>query len=54
MTIRKATKSDYDQVWDIFSAVIETGDTYVSLADTPKPKMEQLWFADCTLEKIWF
>lgn len=46
MTIRKATKFDYDEVWDIFSAVIKTGDTYVFHPDTPKSELQKYWFAD--------
>lgn len=45
MTIRKATESDFDQVWKIFSKVIETGDTYVYDPTTPKSELSKLWFA---------
>lgn len=45
--IRKADKlRDYDQVWDIFSQVISTGDTYVFDPNTPKEALEKHWFAD--------
>ncbi|MEH0154253.1 GNAT family N-acetyltransferase [Limibacter armeniacum] len=46
MKIRHATASDYNQVWDIFSAVIQTGDTYVFYPDTPKSELAKHWFAD--------
>ncbi len=36
MNIRKATKKDINQVWEIFLKVIETGDTHVFNPDTPK------------------
>lgn len=43
--IRKAAPSDTDQVWDIFSQVIQTGDTFVFDPHTPKADLEKLWFA---------
>tara|TARA_Y100001972_G_scaffold128973_1_gene193115 strand:+ start:3380 stop:3862 length:483 start_codon:yes stop_codon:yes gene_type:complete len=46
MKIRRATSVDYDQVWDIFSAVIKTGDTYVFHPRTPRKDLEKHWFAD--------
>lgn len=46
MNIRKATKTDYNKVWEIFSKVIETGDTYVSNPNTPKSDLKKHWFAD--------
>lgn len=46
MEIRKADKQrDYDKVWDIFSRVIATGDTYVFDPDTPKDRLQEYWFA---------
>ncbi len=45
LTIRKAVKTDYDPVWDIFSQVIQTGDTYVFDPRSPKSDLEKLWFA---------
>ncbi|AKD05667.1 GNAT family N-acetyltransferase [Pontibacter korlensis] len=46
MKIRKADPvRDYDKVWEIFSAVIKTGDTYVFDPSTPKEAMKQHWFA---------
>ncbi len=46
VTIRKAETSDYDQVWTIFSEVIQTGDTFVFEPKTPKSALQELWFAD--------
>lgn len=46
MIIRQAFKSDYNQIWDIFSEVIKTGDTYVFYPNTPKTELEKHWFAD--------
>ncbi|WP_247234610.1 GNAT family N-acetyltransferase [Telluribacter sp. SYSU D00476] len=47
MKIRKADKAkDYDQVWSIFSKVIQTGDTYVFDPNTPKEHLDKHWFAD--------
>lgn len=45
MNIRKATIEDYDLVWDIFSEVIQAGDTYVFAEDTPKSDLDKHWFA---------
>lgn len=45
MIIRKAVLEDYDAVWEIFSKVIETGDTYVFDPSTPKKDLEKHWFA---------
>lgn len=47
MTIRKADEQkDYDKVWDIFTNVISTGDTYVFDPNTPKEALYNHWFAD--------
>lgn len=47
MTIRKADKEkDYDSIWEIFSNVIKTADTYVFGPDTPKESLAKIWFAD--------
>lgn len=45
MSIRKATLADYDAVWEIFSNVIQTADTYVFDPNTPKIDLEKHWFA---------
>ncbi len=46
MKIRKAIESDLDQVWQLFSEVIKTGDTYVFKPNTPKKDLKKHWFAD--------
>jgi GNAT superfamily N-acetyltransferase len=47
MIIRRAdVELDYDKVWDIFSNVIKTGDTYVFDPNTPKESLYKNWFAD--------
>jgi hypothetical protein len=49
MKIRKADKAkDYEKIWDIFSNVIKTGDTYVFDPNTPK----RLWI-NIGLQTIW-
>ncbi len=45
MKIREATQRDYDSVWDIFSSVIRTGDTYVFDPNTRKDALSKHWFA---------
>lgn len=46
MHIRRATNTDYDAVWHIFSDVIHTGDTYVFHPNSPKGDLQKHWFAD--------
>lgn len=46
LKVRRATRSDYDKIWEIFSRVIKTGDTYVFDPDTPKSELKKYWFAD--------
>ena len=47
MNIRKAEKEkDYDKVWEIFTKVISTGDTYVFDPNTSKDTLQNNWFAD--------
>ncbi|HYF32520.1 MAG TPA: GNAT family N-acetyltransferase [Chitinophagaceae bacterium] len=47
MEIRKADKArDYEKIWNIFSTVIKTGDTYVFDPNTPKEALDKYWFAD--------
>jgi L-amino acid N-acyltransferase YncA len=47
MKIRKADRAkDYEKIWDIFSNVIKTGDTYVFDPHTPKEALDKHWFAD--------
>ncbi len=47
MKIRKASIThDYESVWSIFSAVVQTGDTYVYPPETTMTEMKTYWFAD--------
>ncbi len=46
MTIRKANiDTDFEPIWQIFSAVIATADTYVFDPNTPKESLHKNWFA---------
>lgn len=45
MNIRQAHASDHEAIWEIFSKVIQTGDTYVFSPDTPKADLQKHWFA---------
>jgi L-amino acid N-acyltransferase YncA len=42
-TIRRATESDWDAIWEIFHAVVETGDTYSYDPETTKEEGRALW-----------
>lgn len=45
-SIRQSTfKQDENGVWEIFSKVIKTGDTYVFDPNTPQEKLKEYWFA---------
>jgi L-amino acid N-acyltransferase YncA len=44
--IRKAQKDDTGAIWAIFKAVIQSGDTYVFLPDTPRPDLDKYWLAE--------
>jgi L-amino acid N-acyltransferase YncA len=47
MHIRKSHKEkDFDQIWEIFTNVIATADTYVFDPKTPKDTLHTNWFAD--------
>ncbi|MFT4023623.1 MAG: GNAT family N-acetyltransferase [Flavihumibacter sp.] len=47
MTIRRAAiQTDHDKIWNIFKAVIASGDTYVFDPGTPKDSLHKHWFAD--------
>jgi len=46
LNIRKSTASDFDKVWEIFSKVIKTGDTYVFSPNTLKDDLKKHWFAE--------
>jgi L-amino acid N-acyltransferase YncA len=46
MNIRKAGSKDEEAIWEIFSQVISTGDTYVFDPATPKTDLKKLWMAE--------
>lgn len=46
MIIRKATGTDHAGIWEIFSSVIKTGDTYTFSPETPESALETYWLAD--------
>ena len=46
LAIRKAVESDHNQVWEIFSKVIQTGDTYVFNPQTPRADLSKHWFGN--------
>ena len=47
MQIRRANKAtDYEKIWEIFSNVVKTGDTYAFDPNTPKEALDKIWFAD--------
>lgn len=47
MIIRRADeRTDYGKIWEIFSSVIKTGDTYVFDPNSPKEILHKTWFAD--------
>ena len=43
--IRKAKSQDTEAIWSFFQPVIQTGETYVYLPDTPKEALAKLWLA---------
>ena len=45
MNIRKGIDQDRHEVWEIFTAVIQTGDTYVFAPDTVKEDLDKHWFS---------
>jgi hypothetical protein len=46
MKIRKADQvKDFEQIWDIFWKVIQTGDSFVFDKDTPREVLHTYWFA---------
>jgi L-amino acid N-acyltransferase YncA len=46
MTIRLATPTDHEAIWQIIFAVISTGNTYVFAPDSSKEKMLNYWFSE--------
>lgn len=44
ITVRPATLSDFDQIWEIFYAVIKSGDTFAWSPSTSKEEARDIWF----------
>jgi ribosomal protein S18 acetylase RimI-like enzyme len=44
ITIRKATKPDLQQIWEIFQKVVQGGDTYVFAPNTSRDDCYYYWF----------
>lgn len=44
MLIRKAIKSDFESIWEIFKAVVEPGDSYVFNHNTKREDGFSYWF----------
>jgi L-amino acid N-acyltransferase YncA len=42
-SIRKATESDFDAIWQIFHEVVSTGDTYTYDPATPRSVAHETW-----------
>jgi len=45
VSVRLAELSDFDRVWEIFHAVVRTGDTYAYDPATPKEQARDIWMA---------
>ncbi|MEQ9426505.1 MAG: GNAT family N-acetyltransferase [Cyclobacteriaceae bacterium] len=45
MKIRAASPEDRGAIWEIFSEVIKSGDTYVMHPETPKSDLDKHWLA---------
>ncbi len=43
MTIREATRTDFDAIWPIFNEIASAGDTYAYEPDTSKDQAHKLW-----------
>jgi L-amino acid N-acyltransferase YncA len=43
MTIREATRNDFEAIWPIFHEIVEAGDTYAYPRDTTMSEGERLW-----------
>jgi len=48
MNLRPATKADEDAIWEIFHAVVASGDTYVFAPDIPRDEALAYWFRSDT------
>ena len=43
MNIREATKSDWENIWPIFSEIVSAGETYAYDPATTKEQAEKIW-----------
>ena len=43
LQIRKATDADFDGIWEIFSDVVSTGDSYIYLETTTRQEAYNIW-----------
>jgi len=43
LQIRQANEVDFDQIWPIFQAIVQLGDTYAYEANTDKASAFELW-----------
>ncbi len=43
MTIRKATRDDWDSIWPLFHEIVKAGETYAYEPDTTKEQAEEIW-----------
>ena len=43
MKIREATKSDWENIWPIFSEIVSAGETYAYDPTTTKEQAEKIW-----------
>ena len=43
MTIREATRKDFDAIWPIFNDIVLAGDTYAYPPDTSKNEAQKIW-----------
>ncbi|MFN0157831.1 MAG: N-acetyltransferase family protein [Bacteroidota bacterium] len=46
LEIRKATKVDFDAIWEIFHEVVRKGETFVNDPATTKEEARAFWMAD--------
>lgn len=46
LIIREAKDSDFDAIWEIFSFVISTGDSYIYTPQTTKEEAYNIWMVD--------
>ncbi len=52
MNIREATKSDWENIWPIFSEIVSAGETYAYDPATTKEQAEKIWLE--TQEKFTY